>query len=134
VLREAQIALQTGRIHAMHDPTEGGIATALNEMAVAAQIDLRIDLQAVPIYAETQALCDYFDLNPWGVIASGSLLIAVGAAEADRVVEALQRQPIEATVIGHVTEKSDRPVVLVEFEGKVEPLRPFEQDEIAKLF
>jgi hydrogenase expression/formation protein HypE len=134
VLREAKIARQAGQIHAMHDPTEGGLATALNEMAVAAHVDLHVDLQAVPIYAETQALCDYFDLNPWGVIASGSLLIAVSAGEADRVVEALQRQLIEATVIGHIIEKSDHPVVLVEFDGKVEPLRPFEQDEIAKLF
>ncbi len=134
VLHDAQIAVQAGHIHAMHDPTEGGLATALNEMAIAAQMELQIDLQAVPIYAETQTLCDYFSLNPLGVIASGSLLIAVGAGEAERVVEALRRQQIEANVIGHVIDKSDRPIVLAEFDGKVEPLRPFEQDEIARLF
>ncbi len=134
VLHDAQIAVQAGHIHAMHDPTEGGLATALNEMAIAADVKLQIDLQAVPIYPETQMLCDYFGLNPWGVIASGSLLIAVGAGEAERVVEAFRRTQIEAKVIGHVIDKSDRPIVLAEFDGKVEPLRPFEQDEIAKLF
>jgi hydrogenase maturation factor len=134
VVREAQIALQVGHIHAMHDPTEGGVATALNEMAVAAQVDLRIDRDKVPIYPETQTLCNYCGLDPWGVIASGSLLIAVRAAEADRVVEALRRDQIEATVIGQVIQKSDRPIVLAEFAGKIEPLRVFERDEIAKLF
>jgi hydrogenase maturation factor len=63
VLRDAQIAVQVGYVHAMHDPTEGGVATALNEMALAARVDLRIDLDAVPIYPETQALCDYFGLD-----------------------------------------------------------------------
>jgi hydrogenase maturation factor len=103
-------------------------------MAVAARVDLQIDLEAVPIYPETQVLCDYFDLDPWGVIASGSLLLAVEAAEADRVVEALRRNQIGATVIGRVIAKSDRPIVLAEFEDRREPLRAFEQDEIAKLF
>jgi hydrogenase maturation factor len=134
VLRDAQIAMQAGHIHAMHDPTEGGVATALNEMAVAAQVDLHIDLDVVPIYPETQALCDYCGLDPWGVIASGSLLLAVGAAEADRVIETLRRDQIEATVIGQVIKKSDQPIVLAEFEGKIELLRAFERDEIAKLF
>jgi thiamin-phosphate kinase len=134
VLREAQLAVQAGRIHAMHDPTEGGVATALNEMAVAAQVDLLIRLDAVPIYSETQALCDYFELDPWGAIASGSLLMAVEAAETDRVVEDLRRNQIEATVIGHVIARSDRPIVLAEFDDRHEPLRAFDQDEIAKLF
>ena len=134
VLRDAQIAVQAGYVHAMHDPTEGGVATALNEMALAARVDLRIDLGAVPIYPETQALCDYFGLDPRGVIASGSLLLTVEAAEAGRVVAALQRNRIEAAVIGHVTGKSDQPIVLAKLEERYEPLRAFERDEIAKLF
>ena len=134
VLHDAQIAMQAGGIHAMHDPTEGGVATALHEMALAARVDLRIEPGAVPIYPETQALCDYFGLDPWGVIASGSLLLAVAAAEVDRVVAALQRNQIEAAVIGHVIGKSDQPIVLTELAGRCKPLRAFERDEIAKLF
>ena len=134
VLRDAQIAAQAGHPHAMHDPTEGGIATALNEMAVAAGVDLRIDLGAVPIYPETQVLCDHFGLNPLGVIASGSLLLAAAAVEADRMVDALQHNQIEAAIIGRVIEKSHRPIVLAEFDDHHEPLRSFEQDEITKLF
>jgi hydrogenase maturation factor len=95
---------------------------------------LQIDLDVVPIYPETQTLCDHFGLDPWGVIASGSLLIAVGAAEADRVVDALRAHQIEAAVIGQVIRKSDRPIVLAEAAGRIEPLQMFERDEIAKLF
>ena len=134
VWRDAQVALQAGGVHAMHDPTEGGVATALNEMAVAAQVNLHIRREAVPIYSETQALCDHFGLDPWGVIASGSLLIAVGAAEADRVVDALQHNQVEATIIGQVIDKSDQPVVLADLADRREPLRAFERDEIAQLF
>jgi hydrogenase maturation factor len=134
VLYDAQIAMQAGHVHAMHDPTEGGLATALHEMAAAAQVDLRIKVSAVPIYSETQALCDFFGLDPWGSIASGSLLLIVGAAEADRVVEALRSDQVEATAIGRVIDRSDRPIVLAEIDDRIEPLRMFAQDEIAKLF
>ena len=118
----------------MHDPTEGGVATALHEMAAAAQVNLQIDPRAVPIYPETQALCDYFGLDPWGVIASGSLLLAVGAAEADRVVEALRSDQIEATVIGRVIDGVNVHACWPRFDDGIEPLRTFERDEIAKLF
>jgi hydrogenase expression/formation protein HypE len=134
VWRDAQIAMQAGHIHAMHDPTEGGVATALHEMAMAAQVDLQINVAAVPIYPETQALCDHFGLDPWGVIASGSLLVAVGAAEADRVVAALRQQSIEAKVIGRAIDRSDQPIVLAEIDDRSQPLRSFERDEIAQLF
>lgn len=134
VWRDAQIATQAGHIHAMHDPTEGGVATALYEMAIAAQVNLQITVAAVPIYPETQLLCDHFGLDPWGVIASGSLLLAVGAAEADRVLAALRKHAIEANVIGQVLDRSERPSVLAEIADQIEPLRSFERDEIARLF
>ncbi len=134
VLREAQLAVEVGGVHAMHDPTEGGVATALREMAVAAQIDLEIALSAAPIYPETQRLCDHFALDPWGVIASGSLLLAVAAAQANRMVEALQSQQIEATVIGRVIRSSRSPSVWGKIAQTTRPLPIFERDEIARLF
>jgi hydrogenase expression/formation protein HypE len=134
VLKDAQVAQQATRIHAMHDPTEGGVATALHEMALAGQADLEVVVDAVPIYAETQRLCAHFDLDPWGVIASGSLLLAVTAAEADRVVEELRTASIEANVIGRVLSRSDRPIVLEKRGEERRPLRAFARDEIARLF
>lgn len=134
VLKDAQLAQTAARIHAMHDPTEGGVATALSEMAVAGQVDLEIDVEAVPIYPETQRLCDHFGLDPWGAIASGSLLMSVGAAEVDRGVAALRGESIEATVIGRVIDRSNRPIVLEKRGDERHPLRVFARDEIARLF
>ncbi len=134
VLKDAQVAINAGKVHAMHDPTEGGVATALREMALAAQVDLEIDLNAVPVYPETQQLCDYFGLDAWGVIASGSLLLAVEPAHTDRVVAALRASQIEATVIGHVIERSEKPIVWGKNGSATQPLRAFERDEIARLF
>jgi hydrogenase maturation factor len=134
VLREAQIAVEVGGVHAMHDPTEGGVATALWELAQAAHLDMTVDAATVPFYDETRQLCAHFGLNPWGVIASGSLLLAVEPAYADRAVDALKRQQIEATVIGRMLERSDQPIVLAQYPDGARPLPPFERDEITRLF
>ena len=129
ILADAQVALEAGGVHAMHDPTEGGVATALRELAIASQIDLEIDLDAVPLYPETQQLCDHYKLDPWGVIASGSLLLAVEAAHSDRVVQALRDRQIEATVIGRAMRSSTHPSV-----HSQRPLPLFERDELTRLW
>lgn len=131
VVNDAHIAIKAGRVHAMHDPTEGGIATALMEVATASQVDLAIDVEAVPIYPETRRLCDHFGLDAWGVIASGSLLIAADSSDADRIVEALHAAQIEASIIGQVVAKSDRPTVRTQ---RGDQLQAFARDEIARLF
>jgi hydrogenase expression/formation protein HypE len=139
VVRAAQVATATAAIHAMHDPTEGGVATGLWELASAADVGLEIDAQAVPIFPETQLLCDRYGLDPWGVIASGSLLLAVDAADADRVCAALAGAGVEATPIGSVTDR-ERGVVLhqrPERRGappRTAALPTFARDEIARLF
>ena len=134
VVADARIVVEAGHVHAMHDPTEGGLATALQELAVASQVNLQVDFDAVPIYPETQTLCDFYHLDPWGVIASGSLLIAVDRADADRVIHALHDARIEAALIGHVTERSTQPGVMLKRGNELDLLRPFARDEITKLF
>jgi hydrogenase maturation factor len=132
VVRDAQVAIGAGRVHAMHDPTEGGLATGLHELATAAHVGLEIDAEAVPIYSETRLLCDVFGLDTWGVIASGALLMAVQAGDADRVADALRANAIEAAIIGRVVER-ERGVTVRDASG-VKPLKTFSRDEIAKVF
>jgi hydrogenase maturation factor len=139
VVRAAQVATATAAIHAMHDPTEGGVATGLWELATAADVGLEIDAQAVPIFPETQLLCDLYGLDPWGVIASGSLLLAVDAADADRVCAALAGAGVEATAIGGVTDRERGVVLHQRPERRGAPPRTvalpaFARDEIARLF
>ncbi|MGH7354665.1 MAG: AIR synthase family protein [Candidatus Rokuibacteriota bacterium] len=132
VLPEAEIACELAEIHAMHDPTEGGIATALHELADAAGVGLRIDGERIMILPEGRAVCDAFGLDPLGTIASGALLLTLTPADAAIVIHALARESIDCHFIGQVVPR-EQGVTLVEG-GRSRPLPVFAQDEITRLF
>jgi hydrogenase maturation factor len=132
VLPEAQIACELATVHAMHDPTEGGVATALHELADAAGVGLRIDRSRIAVIPEGAALCRAFGLDPLGTIASGALLMTLAPAEAGIVIHALAREGIEGHFIGQVV-PAEQGRLLVDG-ARQEPLPRFEQDEIAKIF
>lgn len=135
VVRDARVATACARVHAMHDPTEGGLATGLWELAQAAGVGLLVDQERIAILPETAALCAKFGLDPLGVIASGALLIVVAAEDGERVVAGLREAGIVANIIGRVVE-SDAGVLLqpsCRFENPQEVPR-FPRDEIARLF
>jgi len=132
VVREAGIATGTVSVHAMHDPTEGGVATGLWELAMASKVGLEVDGDAIHIMDETRELCRVFGLDPLGVIASGALLIAVSEPDAERACAALQAAGIRATPIARAV-PPDRSLTLHTTSG-VRPLPRFDQDEIARLF
>ena len=132
VLRPALAAAADGLVHAMHDPTEGGVATGLLELALAGDVGLAINFDAVPIPALAQRLCDEFDLDPLGVIASGALLTAVAPANlpAARAVWAAQGLPV--SVIGSITPAAAG--LTARRNGVACPFPRFAVDEITKLF
>jgi len=132
VVRDAQVALSAARVHAMHDPTEGGVATGLWELATASGVGLVVDEDAIPVFNETQALCDVLGLDPLGVIASGALLIAVAPADMAAVVSALQTAGVPVAQVAHVV-PADQSLVLRSSFG-TRPLPRYDQDEIARLF
>ncbi len=130
VLEDARLAIQAGRITAMHDPTEGGLATALWELAEASGRSLSIDLQAVPISNLSQRLCAFFGIDPIGAIASGALLLTTPPEDGDHICQALQAAGIPAARIGWVREGA--PEVRQQADQSLLP-RP-RRDEIAGLF
>ena len=132
VLGEAQVAVRAAEVHAMHDPTEGGVATGLHEMALASGVGLAIDYARIPVLPATDRLCAEFGLEPLGLIASGSLLIAADAEAAPRIVEACRAEEIACADIGEVTLQADGLRLLRE--GAWMDLPRYDQDEIAKLF
>src|SRR6058998_3110494 len=132
VLPEAEIACELATVHAMHDPTEGGIATALVELADAAGVGLRIDRDRIMVLPEGRTLCEAFGLDPLGTIASGALLMTLAPADAGLVIHALARESIDCHFIGQVVERQQG-VVLVAGRRQ-EPMPVFPRDEIAKLF
>ena len=102
VLREASLAVQAAPIHAMHDPTEGGIVTGLHELARAANLGMMIDADEIPILPACERLCRQYHLHPLGLIASGSLLITTAPHSAQAVVNALATAGIACTPIGYM--------------------------------
>jgi hydrogenase maturation factor len=132
VLPEAEIACELAAVHAMHDPTEGGIATALHELAEAAGVGLRIDRDRIMVLPEGRELCAAFGLDPLGTIASGALLITLAPAEAGIVIHALAREGIDCHFIGQVVPR-EQGVTLVDGSRQA-PLPMFPQDEITKLY
>ena len=118
VLPEARIAVESG-VSAMHDVTEGGIFGALWEMAESAGVGLEIDLKKIPIRQETVEVCEFFDVNPYELISSGSMLMA--ASDGNGLVRALTAANIPAVCIGKVTEGNDRVLVSGEERRFLEP-------------
>jgi hydrogenase maturation factor len=131
VVRDAAVATSAGKVHAMHDPTEGGLATGLWELSEAAGVGLVVDESAIPILPETQTLCAQLGLDPLGLIASGTLLLAVAAGDAAPILSALESAGIAATRIGVVEREPG--VVLRSATGE-RPFPRFERDEITRLF
>jgi len=132
VVRDAAVATAAGEVHAMHDPTEGGLATGLWELVEAAEVGLEVDEDAIPIFPETQALCAQLGLDPLGLIASGALLLAVAPGDAAAIRTALGEAGLAAARIGRVIER-ERGVVLRSGTDE-RPLPHFERDEIARLY
>src|SRR5437867_745148 len=132
VLPEVEIACELAPVHAMHDPTEGGVATALVELANAAGVGLRIDRDRIMVLPEGRALCEAFGLDPLGTIASGALLMTLAPGDASTVIHALAREDIDGHFIGQVVERAEG-LTLVSGSRR-EPLTAFAQDEISKLF
>ena len=116
----------------MHDPTEGGLATGLWELAEAAGVGLEVDEAAILVLPETRTLCARLGMDPLGLIASGALLLAVAPDDAAAILAALDEAGIAAACIGRVVER-ERSIVLQSATGE-RPLPRFERDEIARLF
>ncbi len=122
VVKDALIACRTGGVHAMHDPTEGGVAGGAHEMADAAGLGLRIFREKIRVEAETAKICNHFDLDPLQLIGSGALLIAAEEEKAEKIIANLNRKRIQASAIGEfVADKTERLLITEDGENQVLP-------------
>lgn len=116
----------------MHDPTEGGLATALHEMATRAGRELHVRADAVRVLDETRAVCEALELDPLGLLASGALLAIVEPSAAEAACMALRDAGIACDVLGRVG--GGPPGVIMTAENRAMPLPAFARDEIARFF
>ena len=129
VLRDAQTALDAGAVTAMHDPTEGGLAAALWELAEASGRRLVVELEKVPVSEISAKVCAAFGLDPLATIASGALLLTAKAGSVKGICAVLEREGIHCAEIGRV-EEGEWGVWTAEGEKLPRP----ERDEITKVF
>lgn len=121
------------RPRAMHDPTEGGLATALTELALASGTGLRLHAaETLPILPETRLCCDALGLDPLGLLASGALLAALDPADAPRALAALHAEAMQAQIIGQMTVPEQG--LVIETPAGNAPLPAFARDELARWF
>ncbi len=124
VVPESKIAMQHGA-HAMHDVTEGGVLGAVWELAAQKHLGAAVDLKAIPVLPETEAIAEAVGVDPYRLMASGSMLIA--CENGTEMAEALSAAGIPAAVIGRITERDFRFT-----DGS--PLDPPGADELYRLF
>ena len=131
VVSAALAAANVGEaLHAMHDPTEGGLATGLFELVAPAGLGLQVIRELIPIAPETDAICNTLALDPLKLIASGALLIAVARDSADSVLKAVEAAGVPVVVIGEVRAAAEGITIVTN--GVIEPISPPVRDEIAR--
>ncbi len=112
VVKEALTAYRCGGVHAMHDPTEGGVLNGIHEMADAAGLGVRIVEEKITIEPETAKICRFYEIDPLQLISSGALLIAVEPEAANKIIDALSQEHIFAEVIGEFSANSNKRIFL----------------------
>jgi hydrogenase expression/formation protein HypE len=94
------------RVHVLRDPTRGGVASALNEIAAQAQVGVRLEETRIPIWEEVRGACEILGLDPLYVANEGKCLVIVDREAAEDVLAAMRGHPLgqEGAIIGDVVE------------------------------
>jgi hydrogenase maturation factor len=112
VVKDALTAYRTGGVHAMHDPTEGGVLNGIHEMADAAGLGVRVFEEKISVEPETAKICSYYEIDPLQLISSGALLIAAQPEAANKIIDALSLEHIYADVIGEFNSNPNKRLLM----------------------
>jgi hydrogenase maturation factor len=131
ILNEAKLAFAVGGVNAMHDPTEGGIAGGIHELADASNLGFKLYEEKIPISYETMTICRFFQINPFHLLSSGSLLISSDPQYTKNIVEVLLANDINTSVIGKFVRRNDYRVIVAQ-DNNVENFTKPKSDSIYK--
>lgn len=131
VVRDAQVALSTQQVTALHDPTEGGVATAIHEIAEASSLGATVDRSVIPVRDDTRAICGYLGIDPLGLISSGALLMAAKPGAGETLTNAFDGTGIQLTRIGEMVHR-DHGFTMREGDD-ISPLPRYDSDELTRV-
>lgn len=131
IVKEALSISKITGVHALHDPTEGGVLNGLWELAEASGLGIEVWTDRIPLAMETSKICSELDLDPLKLMSSGCLLASVAPNSVGRVMKALRNRGVKVSEIGRVRPRAKGRYVLKE--GKKRELVAVPQDELYKL-
>ncbi|MGB9497764.1 MAG: hydrogenase expression/formation protein HypE [Dissulfuribacterales bacterium] len=124
-----------GNIHVLRDPTRGGLATVLWEIANASKAGVIIDDQKVKVRQEIKGVCDLLGFDPYYLANEGKLVAFVPQEEAETVLEAMKANPLgrEAGIIGAVVDENPGKVLLKTRIGGYRLLEPLSGEQFPRI-
>ena len=130
VISDAEAVRSVPGVTALHDPTEGGVATAIHELAEVSGCGAEIQLENVPVLPETRTICKHLGLDPLGLLSSGALLVAVHPGNRAEVEAAAARAHIPIAHIGRLVPRDEG--IHAVGGGMTSPLARFDADEVTR--
>jgi len=130
VIADARAVRSVDGVTALHDPTEGGLATAIHELAEVSGCGAEVMMESVPILPETRLICKHLRLDPMGLLGSGALLVAVRPGTRRKVEAAASGAGIRITHIGRLVERQEG--VHAIHDGRTVVLPRFDADEVTR--
>jgi hydrogenase expression/formation protein HypE len=131
ISKDAAVVLGSKQVNALHDPTEGGVATGIHEIAEASSLGAEVDASALPLLPETRIICDHYGIDPLGLLSSGALLIAAKPDGRRALLDAASEGGIPLTRIGRLV-PADEGIKLIDRTDR-RPLPRFDSDEITRV-
>lgn len=128
----ALCATKSGKVIKMHDPTEGGVATALHEITELGNVGCEIKFEKIEFVENFQKICTLLGINPLGVISSGCLIIISDSENSRKIINEFKKNKIPSSVIGKTTKKEKGNIIIKD--NSFLELERFDQDEIIKIF
>ena len=132
VVHDAQISTQMP-VHSLHDVTEGGLITALHEVASASGLGVGLEEDSVPVLPETAEVCTALGLHPLGLLGSGAMLVTLHSSYTPGLLRALERAGINAWEVGQMLPAEEGRVMFTRA-GEEVPLPVFRRDELARYY
>jgi len=124
VVKDALTAVGVGAVHAMHDATEGGVASGLQEIAWASDVGVVAYEEKVLIHSETESICKALKIDPLKTISSGTLIISAEPATAEDIVAALKREDVKSSVVGKIVENRETMCIIRKNGTKLDLTKP----------
>jgi hydrogenase maturation factor len=128
VVKDALTAVDVGGVHAMHDATEGGVAAGLQEIAWASDVGIIAYEEKIPVYEETQLICQALKIDPLKTIGSGALIISAQQEKAREIVAALREEGIRASIVGKIVDKGEGSYILRKDGAKLDLAEPIKEE------